>query len=298
MDQYASPLSAGSEPNGQPYITALFKQLGQKIAHIVRQDGQYLSPLLASFTARMITLEQTGRFPVEGPAAVASLPPQLEDELIQLTIERALVQNDPLYETVKMQITFESFYSMELQRLRARQAAEEQANASLLDSIVHIGTNLVSSQQVAALYRMIFKLLMANSAVAESSRDRVVEREVAVALESVFPQAGLNAFNLLSPADKRRQVTNLVNIVLGIRLFNKEIRHGGAGLPDVPTLLVAETDLLYERLEAEAQEMGDICFTLTDLISLEQQRPGTLLASTKRLQDEVRPLLTKTTIAK
>ena len=147
MDQYASPLSAGSEPNGQPYITALFKQLGQKIAHIVRQDGQYLSPLLASFTARMITLEQTGRFPVEGPAAVASLPPQLEDELIQLTIERALVQNDPLYETVKMQITFESFYSMELQRLRARQAAEEQANASLLDSIVHIGTNLVSSQQ-------------------------------------------------------------------------------------------------------------------------------------------------------
>jgi hypothetical protein len=285
MSHYISP--NGGESNAQQHVTEMFKQLGQKIAHIVRQDGQYLSPLLASFTARMITLEQTGRFPVEGPSAVASLPPQLEDELIQLTIERALVQNDPLYETVKMQITFESFYAMELQRLRNKALADEESNQSILDSIVHIGTNLVSSQQVAALYRMIFKLLLSNSSVDSALRDRVVEREVAVALESVFPQAGLNAFNLLSPADKRKQVTNLVNIVLGIRLFNKEIRHGGAGLPDVPALLVAETDMLYERLEAEAQEMGDISFTLTDLVNVEFQRPGTLLASTKRLQDEL-----------
>jgi hypothetical protein len=40
-------------------------------------------------------------------------------------------------------------------------------------------------------------LLLSNSTVEKAKIDRSVEREVAAALESVFPQAGLNAFNLL-----------------------------------------------------------------------------------------------------
>ncbi len=43
-----------------------FKELGQKIAQVVRQDGQYLSPLLAAFTARVITLEQPAKFGIDG----------------------------------------------------------------------------------------------------------------------------------------------------------------------------------------------------------------------------------------
>jgi hypothetical protein len=50
---------------------------------------------------------------------------------------------------------------------------------------------------VASLYRAIFKLMLANSCVEETKIDRTVEREIAAALESVFPQAGLNAFNMM-----------------------------------------------------------------------------------------------------
>jgi len=271
-------------------VSDLFKALGYRIAQIVRQDGQYLSPLLASFTARCITLETTGRYPVEdltGAGTIVSLTPEQEEELIRLTIDRALSQDDPLYETIKMQITFEGFYAMELQRLRNKRILEEEKNGSMLDNIVQVGTNLVSSTQVATLYRLIFKLLLANGCIDESQHDLNVDREIAVALESVFPQAGLNAFNLMSAEKKRHQLTNLIYVVLGIRLFNKEIRRGGAGLADIPKLVSSEIEQLYERLTTESQTMSDVCFTLADLITLEYQRPGTLFSNLRRLQDEL-----------
>jgi hypothetical protein len=40
----------------------------------------------------------------------------------------------------------------------------------------------------------------------EGNNDREVEREVAAALESVFPRIGLKAFVMLSPEQKRAQV--------------------------------------------------------------------------------------------
>ncbi len=274
-------------------ISNMFKELGYRIAQLVRQDGQYLSPLLAAFTARVITLERSGDFPVENlgtnlqGVSAYSLPPKKEAELIDLTYNLALSQDDPLYETIKMQVTFEGYYAMELQRLRNKHIAHEEKNQQLINQIVQVGTNLVSSAQVAALYRLIFKLLLANGGIDRGTKDRNVEREVAVALESVFPQAGLNAFNMMSAAGKRTQIENLVGIVMGIRLFNKEIRHGGAGIADVPTLVTAELNRFYDRLEVESQQMSDVCFTLTDLINLEYQRPGTIFANMQRLQQEL-----------
>jgi hypothetical protein len=38
---------------------------------------------------------------------------------------------------------------------------------------------------------------------------------------------------MLAPAQKTQQLAEMANIVLGIRLFNKEIGKGGAGLGDV-----------------------------------------------------------------
>lgn len=271
--------------NSNGAVLDLLKDLGQKIAQTVRKDGQYLSPLLAAYTARMISLEQPDKF--AGVAEGTCLSLELEDELIQLTIERALSQNDPAYETIKMQVTFESFYAMELLRMRNKAQQNDQKSSELLDKIVDLGNNLSSNTHVAALYRSIFKLLLANGCVEDNRNTRNVEREIAAALESVFPQAGLNAFNMMSGDEKRKQITNLVNIVLGIRLFNKEIRKGGAGLVDVPQLVSEEVDVLYERLEIESTEVGDVCYTLGDLINLEFDKPGTISSNVVRLQDEL-----------
>ena len=50
-----------------------------------------------------------------------------------------------------------------------------------------------------------------------------LEKGVASALESVIPEAALHPFLLLNDTEKVTQLNELSNLVLGIRLFNKEI---------------------------------------------------------------------------
>lgn len=266
---------------GSAIVAEALKSIGQMVAERASKDGGYIPPLLAGFTARLITLENPN-FDLE-----AGLSTGDEKELIEMTLERCTRKDDPIFETIRMQVTFESFYATELQRLRQQQIKQEEDNNQRLGRIVAIGTDLQSNAQVASLYRAIFKLMLANSCVEESARDRNVEREIAAALESVFPQAGLNAFNMMSHDEKQAQIRDLVNIVLGIRLFNKEVKKGGAGLVDVPALVSQEVDQLYEELELESTEMGDICYTYSDILNLEFAKPGSIAASIERLQEEL-----------
>lgn len=282
-----------SKPAGVPssaVVTESLKNLGRVISEEARKDGGYIPPLLAAFTARAIVLHEQADTGGAGGARFnleAGLTPEEEKELIEMVLERCTRKDDPVFETMRMQVTFESFYATELHRLRQEQTKRETDNKEQLDKIVAVGTNLQSNAQVASLYRSIFKLMLANSTVEEDKRDRNVEREIAAALESVFPQAGLNAFNMMTAAEKRAQVKDLVNIVLGIRLFNLEIKKGGAGLSDVPTIVSREVDSLYEMLEMESTDLGDLCYTYSDIINLEFEKPGTISASLVRLQDEL-----------
>ena len=57
-----------------------------------------------------------------------------------------------------------------------------------------------------------------------------IEREVAAALESVLPRAGLRPFISLATPEKVAQLCELSNIVIGIWLFNRDIGKGGVGL--------------------------------------------------------------------
>lgn len=264
-----------------PVVSEALKSIGRRVSEAARANGGYVPPLLAAFTARCTTLEKPSFDMVGG------LNAEQEKDLINLTMEQCVRKDDPIFETIKMQVTFESFYATELHRLRQEQVKKDQSNKAQLEKIVSIGTNLQSNAQVASLYRAMFKLMLSNSCVDEGRRDRNVEREIAAALESVFPQAGLNAFNMMSPDEKGNQIRDLVNIVLGIRLFNREIKKGGAGIVDIPSLVSADVDKLYEDLELESTEMGDICYTYSDIINLEFEKPGSIAAGLARLQEEL-----------
>jgi len=52
------------------------------------------------------------------------------------------------------------------------------------------------------------------------------------ALQSVFPQAELGPFLVLSREDKEQQLAELSAVVTGIRLFNKFLKKGGEGIDD------------------------------------------------------------------
>ena len=89
-------------------------------------------------------------------------------------------------------------------------------------------------ESLNVLYRKIFRFLL-DYAPNSTVQDKLVEREVATALESVFPKVGLKTFVQLSLEEKTSQLEELAKIVLGIRLFNRYQGGGGAGIDQMDT---------------------------------------------------------------
>ena len=87
-------------------------------------------------------------------------------------------------------------------------------------------------ESLTVLYRKMFRFLL-DFAPNSTRQDKLIEREVATALESVFPKVGLKTFVQLLHNEKISQLEELANIVLGIRLFNRHQGGGGAGIDDM-----------------------------------------------------------------
>ena len=102
--------------------------------------------------------------------------------------------------------------------------------------------------------------------VGDKKRSRNAEREVAAALESVFPRIAIKSFLMMRDEDKRKQLAELTNLVLGVRLFNKEIGKGGKDLEDVSTLIGTRCAKLYQEIQEYLAESKEKCNDYTDVI--------------------------------
>lgn len=124
---------------------------------------------------------------------------------------------------------------------------------------------------LSGLYKKIYQFLLLRCTSPEGmsrpSADQNVEREVAAALESVFPRIGLRSFVALTPSEKAAQLQELAGIVLGIRLFNQHQHKGGMGLP----MLSAEirrlkSDELLGSVQKEVDEVTELCKKFADAV--------------------------------
>jgi len=87
------------------------------------------------------------------------------------------------------------------------------------------------------------------------SVQNTIEREVAAALESVLPRAGLRPFVSLTTPEKVAQLCELSNIVIGIRLFNRVIGKGGVGLESFNEIINHDARTLIQDLNGEVGEV-------------------------------------------
>lgn len=113
-------------------------------------------------------------------------------------------------------------------------------------------------EALTLLYRKIFKFLLEFAPNSKLS-DKGVEREVAAALESVFPRVGLKSFIQLGENEKLIQLMELARIVLGIRLFNRDENRGGAGLDNMEKDALKLADVLLADIEKEIEYFSDAC---------------------------------------
>ncbi len=78
-----------------------------------------------------------------------------------------------------------------------------------------------------------------------------VQKEIAAAMESVFPKVGLRQFVSATPSEKRAQMEELGLLVLGIRLFNWSHGKGGAGIQDTPEVAAQAAAVLRNEIEGQ-----------------------------------------------
>ena len=229
--------------------------------------GQRVPKVLAAFIARTI---------LESDPVLFSPEKELSNEgietLVRMGIARCCQKDDPALETIKMQVTFDSTYVRYEEELAQSNEARANKTKDLIRSIIAVrpkgGTDF---ETLTALYRQIFSYLQfvsrgqggldgkGLSQADPAAVERAVERELAAALESVFPRIGLKSFVLLGAEEKRLQLEELARIVTGIRLFNREQGKGGAGLDHVEDAVATTVSDLREALDAEVAEQHEVC---------------------------------------
>lgn len=111
----------------------------------------------------------------------------------------------------------------------------------------------------------IFSLLL-HHANDGTKVERGVEREVAAALESVFPRISLKAFINLGAEEKGTQLDELANIVLGIRIFNQHIGKGGVNMPNPEQEVGVLLQSVGASLASEVEKSQQSCAELQEMV--------------------------------
>ncbi len=202
--------------------------------------------------------------------------------LVGAVVEK-LGTDTPALNTVKLQIGYHSAYlQQELQRQQTISNLTLEANKHIEDIVKFETKSANDYEGIKTLYKKIFKYLLFKNTqhilgkysgiTLTPAVNNTIEREVAAALESVLPHAGLRPFLSLSSTDKETQLCELSNIIIGIRLFNKEIKKGGVGLENFEELVHHAGRALMGTLNQEISEVIEQCdnytifFTVADLL--------------------------------
>ena len=227
-----------------------------------RDQGKVVSETLAAFVARAVIYDHPERFQLD-----KELREDDVRDLIRACVDRLIEKDSPSLETVTMQVAFDEAYVSAEEELQQEQVVREAKLSELRDSIVSVRAKGGSGdfESLTRIYRQIFAYLMVRVGM-ESGGDRNVESEIAAALESVFPRIGLKSFILMTSDEKVAQLTELSSIVLGIRLFNREIGRGGAGLRDLTVTSFNKVATFNEQVQKDLAEVAELCQGYTDVL--------------------------------
>lgn len=227
------------------------------ILNIVRgcqQGGLVVPNVLAAFIARTIVEKNDTVFALD-----KKMTPDKMEEVILMSIERLLERDSPSLECMKMQVEYDSAFlknDMEATKtIRIRNKMITSHKVAIAEVEMEDSNDF---EALTLLYRKIFRYLLEFSPNSKMN-DRAVEREVAAALESVFPRIGLKAFVQLTFEEKNTQLTELARIILGIRLFNRDQGRGGAGIDKMDTDATKLSQNMVADLTKEVLFFSDAC---------------------------------------
>jgi len=246
--------------------------------------GRSVSETLAAFVARTVILDERSKFQLDRELSEQGL-----DSLVDACVKRLGDADSPSLETIKMQVAFDTAYvqnETQMQNERGQHVAKITALKNSIAQRDLAGGN--EYEGINNMYRRVYQYLIV-SGKAENAKDKTVEREIAAALESVFPKIGLRSFVALERSEKLKQLDELASIVWGIRIFNRDMQKGGAGLSSVPEEVYSQLAQAIPLLRSSADEVAELCTTYSDVITnLHRKKPKDVPSdAVMRLQEEL-----------
>eukprot|EP00002_Diphylleia_rotans_P017634 TRINITY_DN3422_c0_g1_i7.p1 TRINITY_DN3422_c0_g1~~TRINITY_DN3422_c0_g1_i7.p1 ORF type:complete len:293 (+),score=67.75 TRINITY_DN3422_c0_g1_i7:86-964(+) len=254
----------------------LVTQMVQEIIDRCDREGLHVSETLVIFLIKAVVLEKSTEFNLNEELSGAAV-----EKLVQICVAKIQDSNSATMATIKMQVAHGSAYLSEADQQQVDRERKAKQIHTLLREIMD--SKVKTSE---ALYRKIVSFMLITSELG-SATDIDVVREAAAALESVFPQSDLPTFVEMTTKEKEQQLTELTNIVVGIRLFNKEIGQGGAGIEEIPKQASTLSDQVCTRLDAlikiAEQQIEDYVSVITSVHRNEMH----VSAPVQKLQDEL-----------
>jgi len=252
-----------------------------------RQLGCVVSETLAAVVAATIT-DGSGFF------SEKVIDENDAKTVVEEAAKKILSKEEPGISTLRLQAGYETAFADIEQAQQKHQMAAKEAEDRTLQWISRFTAKFDEDfNTLTGLYKQIYHYLLLRctspTGEAKPTKDSAVEREVAAALESVFPRVGLRSFVALTGAEKTAQLQELTGIVLGIRLFNMHQKKGGAGLPLIEGAQdrLGSVELL-KSVQKEVEEVTELCRDWADLLvaagSPPRGRPWEVMPDDNELQ--------------
>jgi len=212
-------------------------------------------------------------------------------QLINRAVDLLLNSRETGISTLKMQFTVSTMARQFDEEMTARMESQRAALSARIDSIV--GLIPYNSSTVNKLYDDVFSVLVdhekwVESIPADSAIDGIAEREMSAALENVFPRSQIKHYKALSSKAKKVQLERLMDIIYGIRLYDRDIGKGGSSMTDFPKLIEMELSEMYGAVNDAMESVRAQIASYGKVILLEHRAPGTITVPLLALQSELR----------
>jgi len=256
------------------------QMISKEVMLVTRQLGQVVSETLASLVAATVMNQGAGAFFVERPIDENDARAVVEE-----AAKRILSKEEPGIKCLELQAAYESAFADSETDSSKQKYESKVAEERVIGWISNFTAKFDEDfDTLTGLYKKIYQflLLRCTSPMGSSTptKEPAIEREVAAALESVFPRVGLRSFVALTGPEKAAQLQELAGIVLGIRLFNQHQNKGGMGLPVIETV-IAKLNLeeTMGNVQKEVDELNEITKAYADLINAHTNPPKNLTSS-------------------
>ncbi|KAF7386108.1 hypothetical protein HZH68_013240 [Vespula germanica] len=190
-------------------------------------------------------------------------------KLIEVIKEKLQDQNRPSLTTLKNQLYYAKHYRERDEIIKKHRISLHRKTTPLVTEICETD-KIENDQEVEKLYQKIIIVITLLSGLGNPAVTNTL-REVTATLQSVFQPSELLNYVKLPIREKEEQLMELMCIVAGIRLFNRDCERGGKEIDDLPSILqdaVKKTyDDILELLERLMTKVYEFTATVENIIS-------------------------------